>query len=139
MKKNYMFLGMTIILFFIGIKSETFAQKSPVMYFCERWGNSGEVGIGDRFHKGYLTVVVKCNHGLGLRNVHIEFDKWNPNTEEFEYYKRFDYDLEPDLEYVYFSKNESSDMSFDNTGFYRVFLLDDDDQTITSALIQIID
>ncbi|HVO73693.1 MAG TPA: hypothetical protein VMT35_06695 [Ignavibacteriaceae bacterium] len=139
MKKNYLFFGIILIFLFMGIKSETFAQKSPVMYFCEKWGNSGEVGIGDRFHKGYLTVVVKCDHALHLKDVHIQFDKWNANTEAFDYYKKFDYTLEPDMNYVYFSKNESSDMSFDESGIYRVFLLDDDNETITSALIEIID
>jgi hypothetical protein len=139
MKKGYLLLGVILFLSFTGINSVAYAQKSPVMYFCEKWGNSGEVGMGDRFHKGYLTVVVKCDHSLHLKDVHIEFDKWNPNTEEFEYYKKFDYVLEPDMDYVYFSKNDSSDMSFDEPGFYRVFLLDDDNENVTSALIEIID
>jgi hypothetical protein len=30
-------------------------------------------------------------------------------------------------------------MSFDEPGFYRVYLLDDDDRTVASALIEITD
>jgi hypothetical protein len=43
------------------------------------------------------------------------------------------------MKYVYFSKNDESDMRFDDPGFYRVFLLDSDEKTVASALIEIID
>ena len=36
-------------------------------------------GISDRFTTGYLTVMVKCNYALGLSDVQIQFDKWNPS------------------------------------------------------------
>jgi len=42
------------------------------------------------------------------------------------------------MKYVYFSKNSESDMKFDDPGFYRVFLLDNRDKTVASALIEII-
>jgi hypothetical protein len=43
------------------------------------------------------------------------------------------------MKYVFFEKNDESDMEFNDPGFYRVFLLDEDGKTITSALIEIID
>ncbi len=42
------------------------------------------------------------------------------------------------MKYVYFSKNSKSDMNFEDTGFYRVFLLDEDDKTVASSLIEIV-
>jgi len=43
------------------------------------------------------------------------------------------------MKYVYFAKNEDSDLKFEEAGFYRVFLLDHRDKTVASALIEIID
>ena len=42
------------------------------------------------------------------------------------------------MKYVYFARNDESDMEFEDPGFYRVFLLDDRDKTVTSSLIEII-
>jgi hypothetical protein len=43
------------------------------------------------------------------------------------------------MKYVYFAKNDESDLKFEEPGFYRVFLLDDRDKTVACALIEIID
>lgn len=138
--QNVRFLFYVFFLFlFIGLKAEVFAQESPVMYFCEKYGKNGEVGISDRFTTGYLTVVVKSAYKMKLRAVTVQFDKYNYKKDAFEFYKKFDYTLEPDMSYVYFSKNEDSDLSFDDPGFYRVFLLDDDSETVASAIVEIID
>jgi hypothetical protein len=137
--KNSRFLSILFFLFlFIGLKSEVFAQESPVMYFCEKYGKNGEVGISDRFTTGFITVVVKSDYKLNLTNVNVEFDKYNYKKDAFEFYKKFDFTLEPDMKYVYFSKNDESDMSFDEQGFYRVFLLDEEGKTVASALVEII-
>jgi hypothetical protein len=138
--KNSHFLSTLFFLFlFIGLRAEVFAQEAPVMYFCEKYGKNGEVGISDRFTTGYLTVVVKAGSKMNLENVHIQLDKYNFKKDKFEYYKKFDYTLEKDMKYVYFSKNDESDMNFEEPGFYRVFLLDEDDETVASAIVEIID
>lgn len=138
--KTGRFLSTLFFLFlFIGLRAEVFAQESPAMYFCEKYGKNGEVGISDRFTTGYLTVVVKSDYALKLKSVHIQLDKYNFRKDKFDYYKKFDYTLEPDMKYVYFSKNDDSDMSFEEPGFYRVFLLDNDDETVASAIVEIID
>jgi len=42
------------------------------------------------------------------------------------------------MNYIFFSRNDESDMEFEEPGFYRVFLLDEDDNTVASAVIEII-
>lgn len=137
MKKLLLF----VLLFAgLGFKAELSAQNEPVLYFCERYdSDKGEIGVSDRFTTGYLTVMVKCDHALGLEDVHIQFDKYNFRTGEFDYYKKFDYTVEKDMSYVFFAKNSDSDLKFAEPGFYRVFLLDSDDSTVASALIEIIE
>jgi hypothetical protein len=83
--------------------------------------------------------MVKCDDPLDLEDVVIQFDKYNTRTKKFEFYKKFDYVIEPDMSYVFFAKNDESDMKFEDPGFYRVFLLDDRSKTVASALIEIID
>jgi hypothetical protein len=115
------------------------AQDSPVLYFCEKYDQDrGEINISDRFTKGYITVMVKSDYELGLKKVHIQFDKWDPYSHSFKFYKKFNFTIQPDMKYVYFSKNDDSDMSFDETGFYRVYLLNDSDNTVACSLVQIV-
>ncbi|HZW38956.1 MAG: hypothetical protein ACM3O3_12155 [Syntrophothermus sp.] len=132
----YFFL---FVLTFISFKSTTFAQSEPVLYFCERYDDDkGEVNVSDRFTTGYLTVMVKCAYPLKLDDCSIQFDKYNERNGKFEYYKKFSYSIEKDMKYVFFQKNEDSDLKFEEPGFYRVFLLDEDDNTVTSSLIEIV-
>lgn len=134
--KNLVFLFMGMFLFFSNL---SFSQSEPVLYFCEKYDSrKGEVNISDRFTRGAITVVVKNDYALDLEDVAIQYDKYNPNTGKFEFYKKFYFTIEPDMKYVYFSKNDESDMKFEDPGFYRVFLLDDDDKTVTSSLVEII-
>ena len=138
MKRFHLFFAFVLLFSFFAMHSTVFAQEEPVMYFCEKYGRNGEVGVSDRFTTGYLTVMVKCDYALRLDDVSIQLDKYNFRTGEFEYYKKFDYTIELDMKYVYFAKNDDSDMEFEDPGFYRVFLLDDRDKTVASAIIEII-
>ena len=138
MNKIRIFLGLLALVVLVGFTSKVNAQNGPVLYFCERYGADGEVSISDRFYTGYLTVMVKCDYALGLRDCFIQFDKYNSRTGAFDYYKRFNYTVEPDMKYIYFEKNSSSDMNFEDRGIYRVFLLDANKKTVASALIEII-
>jgi hypothetical protein len=132
-------LPVLLFLALSGIQSKCYAQSEPVLYFCEKYGDDGEVGVSDRFTTGYLTVVVKSSTALGLTNCHIQLDLYNESSRKFEFYKKFDYKIDEDMKYVFFAKNEDSDMSFEKPGFYRVFLLDKKDKTVASALVQIIE
>ena len=137
-KLNYLFL-FAVCFSFLGMYSNTLAQSEPVMYFCEKYDDyDGEIGVSDRFTKGYITVMVKSDSELRLKDVAIQYDKFNERNGKFEYYKKFNFTIERDMKYVFFARNDDSDMEFEETGFYRVFLLDEDDRTVASALIEII-
>jgi hypothetical protein len=138
MKRFQLFFAFALLLSFFALESTAFAQNEPVMYFCEKYGRNGEIGVSDRFTTGYLTVMVKSDYALGLDDVAIQFDKYNYRTDDFEYYEKFYYSIDPDMNYIFFEKNDESDMNFKDPGVYRVFLLDDRDRTVTSALIEII-
>jgi len=139
MKKVFLTIFVLSVFFLPGLITTVFAQNEPVLYFCEKYdSNKGEVGVSDRFTTGYLTVMVKSDYELGLEDVHIQFDRLNERSKKFEFYKKFDYVIEPEMSYVFFAKNDESDLKFEESGFYRVFLLDDNDKTVASALIEII-
>lgn len=138
MKKSLAFFFVLFALF-LGVNQNIIAQNEPVLYFCEKYGNDGEIGVSDRFTTGYLTVVVKSDYALELEDCSIEFQRYNSRSKKFDFYKRFSYRLDPSSNYVYFEKTGENDMSFDDPGFYRVYLFDDMDKTVASALIEIID
>jgi len=138
MKKLYVLFSIFAVLALFGVTSNVQAQNGPVLYFCEKYGNDGEVGISDRFTTGYLTVMVKCDYALGLTNCNIQFDKYNATSKTFEYYKKFSYVVEPTMKYIFFAKNSTADMKFSDPGIYRVFLLDGSGSTVTSSLIEVI-
>ena len=138
MKKSHLFFVLVLLFTFVGMDISVLAQNEPVLYFCEKYGRNGEEGVSDRFTTGYITVMVKCDYALNLDDVSIQYDKYNFRTGDFEYYKKFDFSVQPDMKYIYFSRNDESDMEFEEPGFYRVFLLDDRDKTVTSSLIEII-
>ncbi len=135
---KFFFPSLLVLLVLTTFRS--YAQNEPVLYTCEKYGDDGEVGVSDRFTTGYITVMVKCDRALKLENVAIQYDKYNPGTKKFEYYKKFHFSVKPTMKYIFFSRNDESDMSFDEPGFYRVFLLDedDDDSTVASCLVEII-
>lgn len=138
MNKIKLFISLFALLVVFSITSRTNAQSSPVLYFCESYGSNGEVSISDRFHTGYLTVMVKSDKALGLTDVTVQFDKYNCSAGTFSQYKKFNFTIKPTMKYVFFEKNSDSDMSFDQPGIYRVFLLDSSGNTVTSGLIEII-
>ena len=55
--KPLFFVFVLLVLF--AAKSESYAQQYPILYFCEYYGDNGEVGVSDRFTTGYLTVMAK--------------------------------------------------------------------------------
>ena len=123
-----------MVFSFFLMNSNVFAQEEPVLYFCERYDSyDGEIGVSDRFTTGHITVMVKSDYALRLDDVSIQYDKYNFRTGKFEYYKKFDFAIDRDMKYIYFERNDDSDMEFEEPGFYRVFLLDDRGKTVTSS------
>lgn len=138
MKKSFVLFAVLFALV-LGVSQNILAQNEPVLYFCEKYGKNGEIGVSDRFTTGYLTVMVKSDYALDLTDCSIQFDLYNARSKKFEFYKKFEYVVEPDMKYIFFAKNDESDLKFEDPGFYRVFLLDDRDKTVASALIEIVD
>ena len=134
--KQFLMLSAFAILFLWN--SDAQAQRYPVLYFCENYGANGESGVSDRFTTGYITVMVKADDAIGLRDCSIQLDKYNCSSSTFEYYKKFNFAVEPSMKYIYFQRNDESDMNFDTPGIYRVFLLDQNGRTVTSGLVEII-
>jgi hypothetical protein len=131
--------GLFLLSFMFLFTEYSYTQTRPLLYFCEEYDpETGEVGINDRFTTGTLTVMVKSEDSLGLEDVAIQLDWWDEDKKEYVYYKRFEFIIESDMSYVIFSENEINDMSFDDPGFYRVFLLDENEQTVTSSIVQIV-
>jgi hypothetical protein len=139
MKNVRLLFPILLLLTLTSFQTKIYAQSEPILYFCEKYGDDGEVGVSDRFTTGYLTVMVKSSTALGLTKCHIQLDRYSQSSGKFEFYKKFDYTIEDDMKYVFFEKNEDSDMSFEKPGIYRVFLLDKKDKTVASALVQIIE
>lgn len=133
MNRFKMFFGFLAIIFVLGFTTGLRAQNGPVLYFCEKYGSGGEVSISDRFYTGPVTVMVKCDYALGLKDCAIQLDKYNGYS--FDYYKKVDFDVSPDMKYIYF---ESADLRVDAPGIYRCFLLDSKRNTIASALVEFI-
>ena len=137
--RNFFVFVFGVFFFILAANVTIHAQAEPVLQLCVEYGDDGEESISDVFTTGYLTVVVKSDTKLGLEDVHIQFDKYNFKKDKWEFYKKFDYTIQPSHKYVYFSRNDDSDMSFDETGFFRVYLLDDDDKVVASTIVKIIE
>lgn len=121
-----------LIVFFVF--SFLYAQSGDLLYFCEKYDPElGEINMGDRFYSGYLTVVVLLSAPIYYTKIIIQLDKYNPREAVFEYYDDYEFDTEPDMDYIYFDN-----VSFKEPGIYRVFMLDPTKNTITSSLIEII-
>ncbi len=133
MTRFKLFLGFFALVFVLGLTTNIKAQNGPVLYFCEKYGSSGEQSITDRFYTGPVTVMVKCDYALGLKDCAIQLDKYNGYS--FDYYKKVDFDVSADMKYIYF---ESSDLRVDSPGIYRCFLLDSKKNTVASALVEFI-
>lgn len=104
-----------------------------MLYFCVKYDDGKEVDCADRFTTGKITVMAKLSKAIYFTKVFIQADKYNAREGKFEYYKDYEFDTDKDMDYIYFK-----DVEFTEKGIYRVFLLDPDKNTITSALVEII-
>ncbi|MBN1638883.1 MAG: hypothetical protein JW866_07940 [Ignavibacteriales bacterium] len=130
MKKLFL---LAFVLGFIFIQNnDVKAQDCDIMYFCVKY-DGGEVDCSDRFTTGEITAMVRLAFPIYYTEVTIQIDKLNMSTGKFEYYDDFPFDVDADMTYIYFPG-----IGFDTPGFYRVFLLDTDRNTMTSALVEII-
>ncbi len=127
--------SLTLVLLFAAVvfTARLNAQSGPVMYFCEKYDN-GEMGVDNRFTSGEVTVIVKSDYALGLKDVMIHLEKFNCSTLAFDADKNISFTVTPDKKYIVFNSKE---MSFETPGIYKVYLVDGSNKIITSALVQI--
>lgn len=124
-----------IILFCAILSLISFTQQSgDIMYFAQRADGKKEYGLSDRFTTGALSVICKLVTPVSKKEVIVQLDKRNSQTGEYSYYQSYERNIDPTKKYLYFNN-----IVFDSPGIYRVFLLDDNSNTITSALIEIIE
>jgi hypothetical protein len=122
------FTLMGFFLLFAGTK----IYSQDLLYFCEKYTDK-EVGVGDRFTTGTLTVMVKLEQPIYYSNVTIEWDRINCDSGDFEYADSKNFTVDSKWTYMFFDG-----IKFTSPGIYRVFLLDPDKETIVSGLIEII-
>lgn len=120
---------------FLVISSKSlFAQAEDILYLCESYSNGKEVGISDRFTTGKLSVMVRLVNPIYYKSVSIVLNKYNCATKKFEYFSDQQFEVEPDWTVIHFDNIE-----FPSPGFFRVFLLDSNNNTIVSNLVEIIE
>jgi hypothetical protein len=130
MKK--MFYLMVVLFIVIGFQNKIKAQSCDILYFCVNYDGK-EIDCSDRFTAGKITVMVKLVKEIFFTKVTVQLDKYNAREGTFAYYNSYPFDTESDMTYIYFNNIE-----FNDKGFYRVFLLDPDKNTIASGLVEII-
>ena len=128
--KKLMLFGILLLL-----TMAMFPQAKPVMYFCERYDSKqGEINVGTIFYPGPITVMVKADNVISYNSdVTIQIDRKN-GAGEYEYYNSVPFEI-PQSSYIYFTDKR---LTIDNTGTYRVWLLDHNDKSICMAIVEIV-
>ena len=131
MKKLMLFLAL-----FIFLAMNAMAQN-VTLTMCERYGSNGPIGVGTQFTTGYLTVVAYSNTPMYYTSVFIQFDKLGTDG-SYHFYKKFPFSFPNGYKTVYFSKVGNNDMSFDEPGYYNVFLLNSSGGVIAYTTVTIV-
>ena len=130
--------GLTLVLFSLfilfGSSAKSFAQNGPVMYFCEKYDN-GENNVDNKFHTGPLTVIVKSDYALGLKDANLHVEKYNFSSAAFEAVSNITFTVTPDKKYLALASKE---LSLDSPGIYKIYLFDNSSKIIASALVEIV-
>jgi hypothetical protein len=122
------------LFFLFGLTAQSFAQNGPVMYFCEKYDN-GENGVDNRFHPGEITVIVRSEYALGLKDANLHIEKYNFTTFAFEVINNITFTVTPDKKYLALASKE---LSLDSPGIYKIYLFDNSSKVIASALVEIV-
>lgn len=130
MKKLFYLLPLFFILF---CSKSVFAQAEDILYICESFSNGKEVGISDRFTSGKLTVMVKLVNPIYYKSISIVLNKYNCSNGKFEYFFDKTFEVESSWTYIHFDA-----LDFSAPGLFRVFLIDPNNNTIVSNLVEII-
>ncbi|HHE37340.1 MAG TPA: hypothetical protein ENL20_02065 [Candidatus Cloacimonetes bacterium] len=130
--KKLLFVIIFVNLLFSSIVS-IYAQNCDLLYFCVSYDpDAGEIDCSDRFTTGNITVVALLKSPIFYTKITIQVDKYNPREGTFEYYDAWEFDVDPEMDFIYFN-----DINFQDKGFFRVFLVDPEENIITSGLVEI--
>lgn len=127
--KKFFFTLLGVFFLFLGYSE---VKSQDLLYFCEKY-TTKEIGTGDRFTTGNITVMVKLDLPIYYENVTIQWDKLNCKTGRFEYSNSKSFTVDGNWTYMFFDG-----INFSEPGFYRVFLLDPSKATMVSGLVEII-
>ena len=111
------------------------AQSKPIIYFCEKYDKSKEIGISDRFKAGNLTLIIKSDKEFGFDTAYVQADKYNPKTRKFEYYMKYKFKVNRYEKYAHFSY----DFKLLESGILRIFVMDWPYNVIASNLVEIVE
>jgi hypothetical protein len=131
--KKIIFFIFNLVIFFLITGTDLYPQNKPLLYFCERYDKvRGEIGQSATFTPGQFTVMVKSDKELGLDDVTIQIDSYNPASQKFTFYREVKFKITPDMKYIFFS---NEDIRIDEPGVYRVYLLDSESRSVTHGVI----
>lgn len=138
MKKNY-WIAFFFICSFI-FSSLTYAQNN-LLYFCEKYEDSLEIGVSDKFTLGWLTVIVdlrETGDTIGVSDVELVILKIadSAGTAVNDTIDIIPFDVEPDWDYIYFADEDR--LSFDEPGTYEVICRKADGTEVASGEVEIV-
>ena len=139
MKKSVWFL-MFFVLLTLSINAQTYNSNTQIsLYVCEKFSpDSGPIGQSIVFTKGSLTVVATADFNMNFGKVFVQLDRMGSDG-NFYLYKKFRYDWPGNYPIVYFYYTSEKDLSFDEPGYYRIFLLNYDNSVLAYTSITIVD
>ena len=104
------------------------------LYFCEDYIQDEEVNVSEKFTTGRITVMVKTDQTISDKDVKLKIEKIKSDGSK-EYVKSIPFTI-PVAKYFFF---KHADLSFSESGKYKVTLLGKDDSPLISGQVQIVD
>lgn len=101
--------------------------KSDRLYFCEKYTTT-EVGEGEKFPVGNVTVMVKLSKPIGVSSVDINLT----DLESGKAVDTFPFTVQSSWDYIHFD-----DVEFKDPGKYKVSCLKKDGTVIVSGEVEI--
>lgn len=102
-------------------------SKSDKLYFCEKY-TSSEIGEGEKFPVGPVTVMVKLQNPIGVSSVDINLTDLSTGKAV----DTFPFTVQSSWDYIHFD-----DVEFKEPGKYKVSCLKKDGTVIATGEVEI--
>ncbi len=132
MNKIKFFISLTILFALTVACSQFLNLKGETLYFCERYEFGKEIGKGNKFTTGTLTVMVdlrKENKKIGVSSVEINITDINTGKVA----DTLPFEVKPDYDYIHFD-----DIKFNEPGKYKVSCIKKDGTVVSANLVEIV-